>query len=55
MIHSLSVPIVAEGAETEEQFEQLRKLGCDFIQGYLISKPITHEELAIFLQKHTQV
>lgn len=52
MIHSLSVPIVAEGAETEEQFEQLRKLGCDFIQGYLISKPITHEELAIFLQKN---
>jgi EAL domain-containing protein (putative c-di-GMP-specific phosphodiesterase class I) len=55
MIHSLSVPIVAEGAETEEQFEQLRKLGCDFIQGYLISKPITHKELAVFLQKHAQV
>jgi diguanylate cyclase (GGDEF)-like protein len=55
MIHSLSVPIVAEGAETEEQFEQLRKLGCDFIQGYLISKPIIHEELAIFLQKNRSI
>lgn len=52
MIHSLSVPIVAEGAETEEQFEQLRKLGCDFIQGYLISKPITHKELVIFLEEN---
>jgi len=52
MIHSLSVPIVAEGAETEEQFEQLRKLGCDFIQGYLISKPIVHEDLVVFLQKN---
>ena len=40
------------GAETEEQFEQLRKLGCDFIQGYLISKPITHKELEIFLEEN---
>nr|WP_297350063.1 EAL domain-containing protein [uncultured Glaciecola sp.] len=55
MIHNLSVPIVAEGAETEEQFEQLRKLGCDFIQGYFISKPIIHEELAIFLRNNRSV
>lgn len=50
MIHSLSVPIVAEGAETEAQFEELRKLGCDYIQGYLISKPIKHDDLVIFLK-----
>ncbi len=55
MIHSLSVPIVAEGAETEEQFEQLRKLGCDFIQGYFISKPITHKDLAIFLEQQRPI
>jgi diguanylate cyclase (GGDEF)-like protein len=55
MIHNLSVPIVAEGAETEEQFEQLRKLGCDFIQGYLISKPIIHEDLAIFLRNNRNI
>lgn len=51
MIHRLSVPVVAEGAETEEQFEQLRRLGCDYIQGYFISKPIPHDELVTFLQK----
>ena len=55
MIHSFSVPVVAEGAETQEQFEQLRKLGCDFIQGYLISKPIIHEDLVIFLQENGKV
>nr|WP_136251421.1 EAL domain-containing protein [Ningiella ruwaisensis] len=49
MLHGLSVPIVAEGAETEEHFEHLRKLGCDYIQGYLISKPIGHEQLKAFL------
>lgn len=54
MIHSLSIPIVAEGAETEEQFEQLRKLGCDYIQGYYISKPIAHEDLVAFLQESNE-
>ena len=54
MIHSLSVPIVAEGAETEAQFEELCNLGCDFIQGYLISKPIKHDDLVIFLSKETR-
>lgn len=49
MLHGLSVPIVAEGAETEEHFEQLRLLGCDYIQGYLISRPIGHDDLAAFL------
>jgi diguanylate cyclase (GGDEF)-like protein len=49
MLHGLSVPIVAEGAETEAHFEQLRLLGCDYIQGYLISRPIAHNDLAAFL------
>jgi EAL domain-containing protein (putative c-di-GMP-specific phosphodiesterase class I) len=49
MLHGLSVPIVAEGAETEAHFEQLRLLGCDYIQGYFISRPIGHTELVEFL------
>jgi EAL domain-containing protein (putative c-di-GMP-specific phosphodiesterase class I) len=52
MLHGLSVPIVAEGAETEAQFEQLKALGCDYIQGFLISKPIPHEELVVFLAEY---
>jgi diguanylate cyclase (GGDEF)-like protein len=54
MLHGLSVPIVAEGAETEAQFEQLKILGCDYIQGYLISKPIRHSQLVTFLEKTMQ-
>ena len=50
MIHSLSVPIVAEGAETEAQFEKLKSLGCDYIQGYLISKPINHKKLVEYFE-----
>ena len=54
MLHGLSVPIVAEGAETEAQFRQLQALGCDYIQGFLISKPIAHMELVDFLANYKQ-
>lgn len=40
MCHSLSIKIVAEGIETENQLKILKDLGCDYIQGYLIGKPM---------------
>jgi EAL domain-containing protein (putative c-di-GMP-specific phosphodiesterase class I) len=33
------MPVVAEGVETAEQLELLRRKGCDQVQGYLISRP----------------
>ena len=36
---TLKLSVVAEGVETQVQADTLRQLGCDFIQGYLISKP----------------
>jgi EAL domain-containing protein (putative c-di-GMP-specific phosphodiesterase class I) len=40
LAHSLRLKVVAEGVETEEQHCILRELGCDYVQGFLISKPI---------------
>ena len=40
----LEVPVIAEGVETKDQMELLRKVGCDIIQGYFFSKPLTPEE-----------
>jgi diguanylate cyclase (GGDEF)-like protein len=37
---TLGKRVVAEGVETTEQFEILRRLGCEYVQGYLISKPL---------------
>lgn len=36
---SLSIEVIAEGIETEEQHELLRSLGCEFGQGYLFARP----------------
>ncbi len=36
---NLSVPTIAEGVETEEQYLLLKDLGCDIIQGYYFAKP----------------
>lgn len=49
----LNVPVVAEGVEDKEQVEQLRKMGCDIIQGYYFSKPVPPEEFAAFIEKET--
>lgn len=43
--HSLGFNVIAEGVETEMQRDCLRKLGCDEIQGYLISRPRPPDEV----------
>jgi EAL domain-containing protein (putative c-di-GMP-specific phosphodiesterase class I) len=43
LAHSMRLKVVAEGVETEEQSRLLRLVGCDEIQGYLISKPVPCE------------
>ena len=40
---SFRMNVCAEGVETAEDFERMRDLGCDTIQGYLFGKPLTYE------------
>ncbi len=42
---SLNLTVVAEGIETKEQFEMLRKIHCRVIQGYFFSRPLPAEEI----------
>jgi diguanylate cyclase (GGDEF)-like protein/PAS domain S-box-containing protein len=48
--HSLKQKVIAEGVETKEQFDFLRKHGCDIIQGYYFSKPLPIDEMTEFLK-----
>ena len=41
---SLKIPVVAEGVETEEQLQMLKKLGCPLVQGFYFSKPLPPAE-----------
>ena len=45
----LSVPVIAEGVETEEQLHALKELGCDIVQGYFFSKPVPASEFEPFI------
>jgi diguanylate cyclase (GGDEF)-like protein len=41
----LSIPVVAEGVETQAQLDQLKAMGCQFVQGYLLYRPLAAEQI----------
>jgi len=51
LAHSLHLKVIAEGVETEEQLDFLRRLACDQYQGYFCSKPVPAEGFARFLRE----
>jgi len=51
LAHLFSLKTIAEGVETEYQYEYLKSQGCDFIQGYLESRPVPKDEFMIYLHK----
>ena len=52
LAQGLNLHTIAEGIETETQREALRALGCDIIQGYLLSKPKPFAEIIEWLKKY---
>ncbi|MFH0024413.1 putative bifunctional diguanylate cyclase/phosphodiesterase [Pseudomonas fluorescens] len=51
MAHTLHLQVVTEGVESLEQYEFLERSGCDFIQGYLLSRPVPLNELRPVLEE----
>ena len=51
LARSLKLETVAEGVESEEQAKILRLIGCDLMQGYLISRPLPFDEMTAFLAR----
>jgi diguanylate cyclase (GGDEF)-like protein/PAS domain S-box-containing protein len=50
LAQQLGLRVVAEGVETQEELELLRRLGCDLVQGFLFSKPMPVEACEKFLK-----
>lgn len=51
LAHQLGIEVVAEGVEKEEQLEYLKSHNCDYIQGYLLSRPIEEGQIvACYMQ-----
>ena len=49
LAHNMQVTVVAEGVETQAQWDFLKHYGCDQIQGYFYSKPLTSADFMTFL------
>lgn len=48
LAHSLGLRVVAEGVETEAQFNHLVELGCDLFQGYWLGRPLSVQNAVVF-------
>lgn len=53
MSHGIGLSVVAEGVETGEQLDRLRDIGCDYVQGYYIAKPMPVTEYEELLKNQT--
>jgi diguanylate cyclase (GGDEF)-like protein/PAS domain S-box-containing protein len=51
MARALSLDAIAEGVENEAQLSELRRLGCDYAQGHLFSRPLTPQKVTSLLRE----
>ena len=48
---ALGLSVTAEGVETDVQWDELRRLGCDWAQGYRFSRPVPAEEFVDLIRR----
>ncbi len=51
LAHDLNIAVIAEGVETAEQLLQIKAMHCEFVQGYLYSRPVAADQAPDCLQK----
>jgi len=52
MAHGLGLDVVAEGIESEEIWDRLRQMGCDYGQGFWIARPMPIDDLLAWIDEH---
>ncbi|HEV2748528.1 MAG TPA: bifunctional diguanylate cyclase/phosphodiesterase [Allosphingosinicella sp.] len=53
LIHGLGCEVVGEGVERKEQIDVLRAIGCDILQGFAFSEPLSEEEFVAWVRRNT--
>ncbi len=51
LAHDFGMKVIAEGVETDEQLSKLKSMDCEFVQGFLIAKPVGHRAASTLLEK----
>ncbi|GAB1256548.1 hypothetical protein NBRC116494_10500 [Aurantivibrio plasticivorans] len=54
LAHRFGLRVVAEGVETIDVLDELRRLGCDYAQGFFISRPVSSNDYATWLSEYRQ-
>ena len=54
LAHGLELEVIAEGIETPQQLAVLKKLGCDYAQGFLLSQPLRAEDVFDWFKDRTE-
>jgi EAL domain-containing protein (putative c-di-GMP-specific phosphodiesterase class I) len=54
MAHNFNLKVIAEGVSTIEQYKYVRDKGCDEMQGYLISEPLSSDNLIRLVEMYNQ-
>jgi sensor c-di-GMP phosphodiesterase-like protein len=54
LAHALGLVLVAEGVEDEATMESLRRIGCDFAQGYHLSRPLPAEAVLDWFERRVR-
>lgn len=50
LAHGLSLAVIAEGVETDAQLDRLKHIGCNEIQGYLLSRPLSFDDVSQWIK-----
>lgn len=51
LLHKLNIPIVIEGVETKDQYETMKQLGIEYVQGWYFSKALPEDDFVQFVAK----
>lgn len=55
LAHKMDLKTIAEGIETKEQYNEIKSLNIDFIQGYYFSKPLSENDFILFIKQEKNI